>query len=78
MPNFSHRSGSLNAGSAPGSSVQAMHNFAVATDSRDGDVIYTAHGTRNSGTKEKSGALNDHNDSLGANMFAPGAPQHVH
>ena len=55
-----------------------MHNFAVARDSRDGDVIYTAHATRNSGTKEKSGAPTDHNDSLGANMVAPGAPQHVH
>lgn len=78
MPNYSQRSGSLNAESAPGSSVQAMHNFAVARDSRDGDVIYTAHATRNSGTKEKSGAPTDHNDSLGANMVAPGAPQHVH
>lgn len=74
MPNYSNRSGSLNAGSAPGSSVQAMHNFNVVTDSRDGDVVYTAHGTRNSGTIEKIGAPTDQNDSLGANMVAPGAP----
>ena len=74
MPNYSNRSGSQNAASAPGSSVQAMHNFPVVTESRDGDVIYTAHGTRNSGTKEKCGAQTDHNDSLGANMVTSGAP----
>ena len=74
MPNYSHRSGSQNAASAPGSSMQAMHNFAVASDSLDGNVIYTAHGTRNSGTKEKNSVPTDHNDSLGANMVVPGAP----